>query len=291
MGFLKSHPILVAVVVLVGTMGAIQLIHEPNTWVVAEKRAVAAVVVLAVMAAVGGLVTIKPSGVGMGYAFCKGSFVLVIAVVLSAFSLLGCLFDPTVNTRSDAMMMLAANICMCLAVGVFEEGLFRGLVFGALLSKMGGTRSGVVWAAVISGLVFGIAHVYGYFLFGYITDALTFGQAVVKAIQSSAIGFFFAAVYLRTRNLWAVALVHGLFDLIALLAISFFDISTNITYVSTDASLGMLALVFNLVVTLAYIPALIYAYRALRSADVPNLGIWRETWEPVVPAENPKRKA
>lgn len=291
MGFLKSHPFLVAAVIMVLTVGAIQVLPDFDTWGKAAEDAVLAVVVLAVMAAVGGIVAIKPSGTAMGYAFRKGCYILVVSLVLSVLSFLGCIMEPSVSVRSDVAMMLVAYIVMCLAVGIFEEGLFRGVVFGALLSKMGGTHSGIIWAALISSLLFGVAHVYPYFLSGEVSDALTLAQAVLKVIQSGMVGFFLAAVYLRTRNLWAVALIHALTDLLGFLSLAFFELSTNIAFVYTDPTYGIAVVVVNSITVLAYIPAVVYACRAFNSADVPNLGIWRETWEPVVPAENPKRKA
>ena len=47
---------------------------------------------------------------------------------------------------SDWPLQLALVIMLCLLVGTFEEGLFRGIVFSGLLARFGETRRGLIGA-------------------------------------------------------------------------------------------------------------------------------------------------
>ena len=48
---------------------------------------------------------------------------------------------------------------LCAFVGVFEEVLFRVVLFGGMLSRHGATRNGLLASAVVSSVVFGAVHV------------------------------------------------------------------------------------------------------------------------------------
>jgi len=90
--------------------------------------------------------------------------------------------------------------------GLFEEVLFRGLVLKLLLVVFGDSKKGIVKAALISSLIFGAIHIVNAFFGAGLLPTIS------QVIYATAIGIFFAALYLRTRNLLVPILLHALIN-------------------------------------------------------------------------------
>ena len=101
---------------------------------------------------------------------------------------------------SVALAFVAA--CM---VGFVEESWFRGLLFGALVPR------GVVFAAIVSSLIFGLFH----------TSWLVSGASPLRTLAeigvAFALGIMFAAARYRTKSIWPVVVLHTLTDFPGLL--------------------------------------------------------------------------
>jgi membrane protease YdiL (CAAX protease family) len=90
-------------------------------------------------------------------------------------------------------------------VPLTEETLFRGIVFGGLARFFAGLipeNAAVFVAAVVSGAIFGLAHL----------EPHTFPILMF-------LGICLAYIYYYGRSVFASALVHGLFNTIAVLAV------------------------------------------------------------------------
>lgn len=87
-----------------------------------------------------------------------------------------------------------------LLVGFAEEGLLRGVVLRALLP------GGVMRAAVLSSLLFGLAHLTNAFAGRNPTGT------VVQAVYATFIGIGFAGPFLRSGTLWPAVVLHGMID-------------------------------------------------------------------------------
>lgn len=95
-------------------------------------------------------------------------------------------------------------------VGLYEEALCRGALFNTFRYRMGESRSGIVKSIVFSSLIFGCLH------FGNLIDnphlvVSTFTQV----IYATLIGMTLACIYYITDNIWVVSILHGLFDIAA----------------------------------------------------------------------------
>ena len=91
--------------------------------------------------------------------------------------------------------------------GVTEELVYRGVVFDYFHEAFGSsTKAGAYATAVLSGAIFGILHLFN--LIGSGNPSAIF----LQAIGAAATGFFFGAVYLRCRNLWAMIALHAFND-------------------------------------------------------------------------------
>lgn len=153
---------------------------------------------------------------------------------------------------------VALVAAICLFTGVFEEGLFRAVALDALRPAFGPGHRGVVLAALASSVLFGALHV-------SMGDAATAGGAVawlqllLKPVQAMLFGFFMAALFVRTRSLWAVAGAHALFDLLYTGPVAVLSGASQATYVTGAAS----DLVLLAATTALLVPAAIAAYRSL----------------------------
>ena len=98
--------------------------------------------------------------------------------------------------------LLAGVLVACLLVGANEELAFRGLSLNGFARRLP-----VFWAVLASSLLFGVAHTVN--LLSGSEPALVARQVVFATCG----GLLFGWVYVFSgRNLWLVALVHGLHD-------------------------------------------------------------------------------
>lgn|GEM_PF-2849710 len=101
-----------------------------------------------------------------------------------------------------SLASLLALLTVILGPGFFEEGLFRGLLFNELTKKM---KWG--WAALISGLFFGPAHLAG-LLFGWGLD-----EALAKTFFGLVSAFVFGYIFIKMKgNIWACFSLHFMLD-------------------------------------------------------------------------------
>ena len=123
---------------------------------------------------------------------------------------------------SPATLSVATSLAlarMTVEAGVVEEFFFRVLMLERLAKLL---RSGA-WALVITSLLFGLAHAPGLYLRPELTGEGLGDSSLLIAVGYSVVvlsvaGFLFGTLWLRTRNLLLVALLHGLNDCIPAIA-------------------------------------------------------------------------
>lgn len=111
-------------------------------------------------------------------------------------------------------------LCM-LAVGLTEELLFRGLITRMIFEKYGKNTVGVWLTVLVSSLLFGAVH-----LVNAVGGAAELSGVLVQVVGAAALGMCISAIYLRTGSLWAVALLHGTMDLLALMPSGIYGVTT-----------------------------------------------------------------
>lgn len=94
-------------------------------------------------------------------------------------------------------------------IGINEEVSMRCLVLNNLLCKYGKTSKGIYKSVIISALIFGGIHILNIFFMSPIT-------VIVQSINAAAAGVLFAAVFIRSKNAWAVISLHIIVDWLAL---------------------------------------------------------------------------
>ena len=123
-------------------------------------------------------------------------------------------------------------------VGVAEELVFRGIIAQTLLERYGTARAGVWKACLVSGVLFGAAHLTN------ILGSAPFG-VLMQCVFAASLGTLFAAVYFRTGNLWVTVFLHGAMDISSMLIGGLYGTTTVAEAVSGyDASMLLSVLLY-----------------------------------------------
>ena len=94
-----------------------------------------------------------------------------------------------------------------LLIGLLEEFLCRGVILNMMLEKWGNTKKGILKSAILSSLIFGLAHLVTLFVYPHLVVS-----AVSQVLYASFVGFYFACIYIRCKNLYSLVIIHAFFD-------------------------------------------------------------------------------
>ena len=94
----------------------------------------------------------------------------------------------------------------CLAIGLFEELAFRGVIFLLFAEKRHTTRKDLFWSLILTSAVFGAVHLVNVLLGAGI------GGVILQIGYSFLIGAMCSVVLLATRNIWLCVLLHAVYD-------------------------------------------------------------------------------
>ncbi|MHB8852196.1 MAG: CPBP family intramembrane glutamic endopeptidase [Ignavibacteriaceae bacterium] len=124
----------------------------------------------------------KNAGIGFLVGFILQSFVILIIYIGGGYSIL----------RVNPASFLLPGFMIALSSGIFEEILFRGIIFRLTEEKLGSTI-----AIIISALIFGLMHL--------ANKNSSIYSAVAIAIEA---GVLLAASYIYSKNLWLPIFLH-----------------------------------------------------------------------------------
>ena len=139
----------------------------------------------------------------------KGGRVAALAalcVALANFPFIALAGGELAYTSDPALLALFG--LNCLAVGLFEECAFRGLLFPLLLSafEKRDVRRADVLAILASSAIFGLFHLVNLFAGAGI------GPTLLQVGYTFLVGCMFAALTLFTRSVLPAVLIHALYD-------------------------------------------------------------------------------
>ena len=128
----------------------------------------------------------------------------------------------------------------CIFIGLFEEIIFRGLVFSIIAGIFSKDRTGFLKTYVVSSVVFGLAHFFNGFSLGTL---LQVGYSILT-------GGLFAFCLIKTKNILCCACIHGIYNFCGLLFDSqhglgtgvVFDVGTVITMTVISVTVGVFVL-------------------------------------------------
>lgn len=127
-------------------------------------------------------------------------FISIAIILVLAYSS----YEVYLQAKPGKLMLFGLSNVL---IGVFEELLFRGIVFPLLIIHFAGKKQSILKAAYLSAILFGLIHLIG--LIRHPEKVYTIINIVIYAI---GIGFLFACLLLRTRNILIPALLHALVD-------------------------------------------------------------------------------
>lgn len=199
-------------------------------------------------------------------------FLNIIIGVVAFLLTMGTLTPEQINALTpNAVLHNAVYLTvLCILVGINEEALFRGLLFGGFLSAMGKSRRGILCAAIVSSLIFGFFHVMGDLDF---SNGLGIAQAMMKTLETGMVGFVLCVPVLEKRNLTGAMQVHAFIDWVVIMASVMTGLPETIgTYVSADATVSIAAIVLHSVLCAIYLPKCIKCVKCLFALDEPQIG-------------------
>ena len=94
----------------------------------------------------------------------------------------------------------------CLAIGLFEELAFRGVIFLMFAEKRHTTRKGLFWSLILTSAVFGAVHLVN------VLVGAGIGAVILQIGYSFLIGAMCSVVLLKTRNIWICVMLHAIYD-------------------------------------------------------------------------------
>ena len=110
--------------------------------------------------------------------------------------------DAYIDSSIDRAIIL---VFLCLGVGFFEEILFRGCIFVAILKRFGNTKASLFISLTISSAIFGATHLLNLIGGGG-------GEVILQVGYSFLTGAMFSFVLIMSGNIWYSVLLHAIYN-------------------------------------------------------------------------------
>ena len=162
--------------------------------------------------AISGKKTFERCGSQMGYVLRNGWPVLIFPFIFFAFGIVG-IFSNGAQMNTNWPIRLGSGIILMMLAGISEELGYRAVACDALLPKLRNTRHPFLYTAAISGVVFGVSHV----ILGGFDGWLSVVLAVLKVCTTAVFGASMMILYWKTRNVLAIGILHGAYDLLPMI--------------------------------------------------------------------------
>lgn len=135
-------------------------------------------------------------------------------------------------------------ILLCVFIGIAEEFMCRGWIQNEFIEKFGNDKKHIILSIILSSFIFGIIH-----LTNLATqDVFT---TIIQIIQSTAIGFMFGSIYYKTKNIWTVAFLHGIYDFSIFLGE--INLIKDCTNTSPNLSTSIIILISSIILVIYFI--------------------------------------
>ena len=275
--FLKAHPIIAAVVALLIAFFGTKLLRpsDGSTISTAMARIVLGITSCAFLYLISAEKTFDACAKTTGYVIKKSWELWILPVTAAIMGLFASISSHS-GLRSGWPLELIYTVVLCVFIGIFEEVTFRAIVNDALLRKFRNTKGIFVIIAIVSSLIFGAVHVIG----ADFTDMTVLIPVVLKTVSAGIAGLCYLFMYWKTRNIWACAILHGVYDFFPLVTGVLFDGSSEMfsggaeRYASAD-SVGPATVVYSLQIVATLAVAIVMWVRIIRKIDFEEL---RKTW-------------
>ena len=128
--------------------------------------------------------------------------VIATIIVILAF----CIGLAPFDNKPTIWRVIVEGIVYYIGVGIMEELYLRGLLQNIIEKWFGKRKNASLYAILIASVLFGLGHIFG-----------ALGQPVAtvicKTVWATALGIYFGAVYVKTKNLWVPIILHLIVNL------------------------------------------------------------------------------
>lgn len=209
--FLKAHPAFTGFFALAVDFVAIKVLNpQGNIYGMALLRAVLFVAMCVFVYHISGnKVFENANGKNFGYVMKWNLLVLIYVFIVAGSAIYNTIHEGT-PLVDDWITRALSTLVLCFFVGLLEEIVFRVALNEGLLYAFRNAKHIFLWSAIISSLIFGVVHVLGANMGS--SDAIA--SAALKTISTAMGGLFWLILYWKTRNLFAIAMCHGIYDFI-----------------------------------------------------------------------------
>ena len=207
-------------------------------------------------------------------AWREGWWVVAISIGLALFDVVTTLVAGESLVVEGWQLRTLGLLLLCLGIGVYEESVFRGLLLGGGLDAFGTRKAGIVVVAVVTSLLFGMAHV----AWGDLDYAnpLDVAQAVLKTVQTGTYGFFLASLVMRTNNIFGAVTLHAFDDFFLMLpSVGLGDLKVEAEYVSSGAD-ALPTIILYCVIIVLYLPIVWRGVLLLNECEPPQRGAFHK---------------
>ena len=193
--------------------------------------------------------------------------VLINTVLGILIALSGFMSKDSTCISIDGMKQIPYNTLLMALVGINEEAIFRGLLLGGLLLWFGRKKNGVLWAAVISSIVFGLVHVVFDLDFSNISTLLT---GLMKTLETTMFAIVWCYCVLEYKNLIGAMTAHAFFDWIVVVGSLLSGSGLSTDYVTDDPKKAVFQCAFFGLTALLYLPRTIKAVKGIKASEPTN---------------------
>lgn len=268
--FLRKTPLLAGILAFVLMLLATTLPH-PTYWNTALLRLIQCGELLFLLYLISGEKSVFSDNHEIGYTFKHLKGLLIFGLVFGMLPI----FTQFKNGIEAGLPLRAVSLLLMLLFAcLFEELCFRAVLNDAIVYQFRNYKHVFVLSAVVSSLTFGVVHVMG----APLTSVIEWAQFFLKTISAAIMGFAFLVLYWKTRNIWAVALVHALYDILTQLSLIILGGNASLgigSYVMTGLN-GIVAIgVFSIQTVIGVLIALHVWKKVGKTIDFEAM---RKTW-------------
>lgn len=173
--------------------------------------------------------------------------------------------------------VLGVVLALNFFVGLSEELLFRGIMFGALRQK-----NRLITAVIVSSIAFGLLHLVN------VGVGQNLQQTLFQVINASALGVLFCALALSANSLWPAVILHMVWNGYAMMGVATAEVLGNVPGAPVEApDLSPWSLLLpSLILLIA--GAILYGYR--QSHGVALTAVVPGPVDATAPNESPKTR-
>lgn len=190
----------------------------------------------------------KSIGVG-GFIFGYGTFLLIYSI------------STLIGEKGISFLDIGSLAIFCILIGIFEEFLCRGWILNEFVERYSSTRKQVILSIFLSSLIFGLIH---------ISNIWVGGQSVIdtvgQIINATGIGVLLGAIYLRTKNIWAVAFLHGYWDFAIFLRE--INVIKECTEINVTLESKIITVISATIISLIFVIVGLYVFRKSKTKEI-----------------------